>query len=112
MNNEAIKPPTYLKAKGKAKFKQLAEQIGNINANEVDALGLLASSWETYLAAVAELQESGVMYRDTKGRLWNNPATNVADCAWKQIVKMSKAFGLMPERGSGEEPDNPYEEDN
>lgn len=99
--------PKYLGKIGKTKWRALVRELDG-KPFDPDALGLLASTWETYLEAKLNLQTSGVCYRDSKGRVWNNPATNAADLALKQIIKLSKQVGIF---GGGDDDGNPFDDD-
>lgn len=97
------KPPTWLGKIAKAKFRELARQMGDRNV-EADALALLANSWEIYLTAVEDLQRNGVVLTNTaNGRTWNNPAVNTAATAWKEILKLSRQLGLWEPTDAGDE---------
>lgn len=92
-----IRPPSHLGKLGKRKWKQLAFQIGELQPNDLDALALLAGSWETYLTALADVQTNGTVLKSAvNGRTFINPNLNAVNESHKQIIKLSKAFGIVP----------------
>lgn len=98
-----LNPPRFLGKIGKAKWKELVSGKLKGKRFEPDALALLCSSWDDYQMAIADLDEHGILYRDTNnGRVWNNPAINTKDLAYKQICKLSQKLGLWTE----DEPDD------
>lgn len=98
-----MKPPKYLGTIARRKWKELLAQLGEIKPAEVDSLALLCCSWETYLTALDDVRSTGnVIKSAVNGRMFVNPSVNVMNEAWKQITKLSKAFGLQPSSRSTE----------
>jgi P27 family predicted phage terminase small subunit len=90
--------PKWLSKDAKAKWKQLAPQLPNLKDRDVDTLALLCQSWATYFDSQKLIAKQGqTILSAVNGRWFVNPAVNVGNEAWKQILKLSKAFGLSPE---------------
>jgi P27 family predicted phage terminase small subunit len=93
-----MKTPDFLGRVGLAKWRELRERLGDIKPPEWDSLALLAASWEDYLSARSVIDAEGRYLKShVNGRSFIQPAINDRNEAWKQIVKLSKAFGLQPE---------------
>jgi len=97
MASKPIKCPSWLAPAARDKWASLSKQIPKLADKDADALALLCGSWATYWEAGKRIEEHGQVLAGDGGRLFVNPACNVANEAWKQIVKLSNAFGLMPE---------------
>lgn len=97
------KPPNWLGKVGKAKWRSLIKQLVTLREQDADALALLCKSWETYLRAQEAIDASGINVIGPNGMMRANPAIKVSNDAWKEVVKLSKEFGLMPDRGSQKE---------
>ena len=101
MKNKQEKAPIYLTRRGKSKWKEIVAQLGELDNSEYDSLGLLCSSWDVYLTALTDVREKGTVSTSTvNGRVFVNPNVNVMNEAWKQIVKLSRLFGLEPKNRS------------
>lgn len=76
--------------------KRLQSQLGVVNDNDKFHYELLMNSWKVYLKAQAEIDKVGITLVCQNGRLFVNPACNVSNESWKQIVKLSESFGIKP----------------
>ena len=76
--------------------KRLTEQLGELSPKEQYHFQLLLDSWATYLQAQAAVKEHGQVISAQGGRLFVNPSINVMNEAHKQICKLSKLFGIVP----------------
>jgi P27 family predicted phage terminase small subunit len=100
-----MKPPDYLTDIGRQKWAELLELLGReLRPHERDSLSLLCVSWETYLTALADVRATGTVLTVQNGRLFVNPNVHVVNESHKQILKVSKSFGLDPDK-RGEQAD-------
>lgn len=74
---------------------KLKKQLGTLQPNDIYHFELLINSWDVYLKACEEINSKGITI-DTAQRIFVNPACNVRNESWKQIVKLSEAFGIKP----------------
>lgn len=76
--------------------QRLKKQLGEISDNDQYHHQLLLDSWETYLAALDDVRKNGINIKGQNGLVRINPSMNAANEAHKQIVKLSKVFGIEP----------------
>lgn len=69
------------------------------------ALRTLCVAWANYLDATDNIAECGIVVKeftaDGLERIKKNPAVDVQNIAWKQIVTLLRQFGLTPASRNG-----------
>jgi P27 family predicted phage terminase small subunit len=94
----SVSRPSHLGPIAQQKWTELSALLAPIDPHQTDALALLCVSWEMYLTALKDIQAKGQVHESAiNGRLFVNPSIGIMESSWKQIVKLSKAFGLVPD---------------
>lgn len=99
-----MEKPSHLDDLASKKWDELQEKVSNLSDSTSDAFSLLCISWSIYLKALKDIQETGINIDGSavNGRRFVNPSINTMNESWKQILKLSKLFGLVPDAPSKE----------
>lgn len=92
----SIKAPQFLSTSGKRRFQTLAKQIKKPTETQVQLLGLLAQSWENYLAAQTDINTNGFHLESGKVKK-KNPAVDLMHKERQAILDISETLGLIPQ---------------
>ena len=91
--------PDYLDGAAQQRWRELAKELSRVNLIarvDGDALALYCSTWSRWVAAVAKVQELGLVVTSPAGIPMQNPFLGVASAAAAQLVTLAKQLGLTP----------------
>ncbi len=75
-------------------YTTLVEEIDIIPEGWMVQLQMLAQQMELYLKAKAEIDENGILIKDSRGGKVKNPAVSVLNATALTICKLVASFGL------------------
>lgn len=103
-------PPKHLNDSAKAEWKRVVPLLTArrvLSDEDLAALVIYCTSYAQYLKAQAEIDKSGEVVTNDKGRLQKSPWCQVQNHAWDKIVRLITQLGLSPkarEHQKGEQP--------
>lgn len=77
-------------------LKNLSAQLEPLKPEEQFHYELLKDSWKNYIDAGNAIEKDGKVLKCQNGRFFINPLVNEKNECWKQILKLSALFGLLP----------------
>lgn len=94
------KPPDYLPARVKTRFRSLAKALSQIPGltKTIDAtmLGELCLAIDTVARMTKRIEKEGDTCESESGALYQHPAVGIRNRASERIVQLSQHFGLSP----------------
>ncbi len=97
-------PPEYLDDCGKAKWHELAAQLGELGvlaASDASILTLYCATWSLWRQASDRVRDEGLTVASGEGSPKTNPCYHIASDALKTLLRIGTECGMSPSaRGS------------
>ena len=113
-----LKPPTFLPALAKKEWRRVVMELARLDLiSDLDVMALAAycNSYATWLDAIKQIKETGMLVRSPNGYPMPSPYVKIERDSQEQMMKWLREFGMTPSartrvEGSGgkEEPDDPF----
>ena len=91
--------PDWIGKEAKAEWRRLAPELerrGLLTSLDVAAFACYCQAWSQYAAAEAVLNERGLTYMATNGRVVERPEVAISASALKLVLSFGREFGLTP----------------